>query len=209
MRTFLNPQILEAGVDEAGRGPLFGRVYVGAVIWPPQLIPSVEIKDSKQYKNHRERLRAYHYIKQQALAYSVTYIEPQEIDRLNISQAVIKGMHQALDGLNLSVDHILVDGNYFEPYYDAYYDRYPDFTTVKQGDALYYSIAAASILAKVDHDLYIEELCNRYLFLDNYDLRANKGYGSPAHLQALQQYGATQFHRRSFNRCKQAKQINI
>jgi ribonuclease HII len=192
--------VIEVGVDEAGRGPLFGRVYAGAVIWPSNLETSI-VKDSKKYTKTMDRERAYEYIMNNAIAYGISFIEPDEIDESNIYVAVMKAMHNAIRNIHISPQHILVDGDKFKPYMDQYGD-YPKFTTVIGGDNKYTSIAAGSVLAKVAHDRYIEEMCNRYPILDNYDLRNNKGYGTSKHLNAIKRYGVTQFHRRTFKCCQ-------
>lgn len=204
---FHSEDVIEVGVDEAGRGPLFGRVYVGAVIWPKDLVTSL-VKDSKKYTKISERERAYDFILEHAVAYGIAYVEAEEIDQLNIFKAVMKGMHQAIRNTHINPDHILVDGNSFTLYTDQYGDQ-PPYTTVIGGDNKYYSIAAGSVLAKVAHDRYITEMCDRYPILDRYDLRNNKGYGSPKHMEAIQKYGITQFHRQSFKCCQNMPLIYI
>jgi ribonuclease HII len=199
--------VIEMGVDEAGRGPLIGRVYAGAVIWPKDLISPL-VKDSKKYNKTSERERAYDYIIEHAIAYGVGYVEPEEIDQIGIYKAVMKAMHTALRNTYVNPDHILVDGNNFQPFTDQFGD-FPKFTTVIGGDNKYYSIAAGSVLAKVEHDRYIEDLCLHYPYLDRYDLKNNKGYGAPKHLKAIEEYGITQFHRQSFKSCQNTPIIYI
>jgi ribonuclease HII len=192
--------IIEVGVDESGRGPIIGRVYSGAVVWPDELVTPM-IKDSKKYKNASEREKAYDYIIDNAIAYGVAYVEPEEIDAIGIYKSVMKAMHMAIRNININPDHILVDGNLFIPYVDSYGDS-STFTTVIGGDNTYLSIAGGSILAKVEHDRYINDLCDRYPILEKYDLRRNKGYGTSSHMEAIQKYGVTQFHRQSFRCCQ-------
>jgi ribonuclease HII len=199
--------LLEVGVDEAGRGPLIGRVYAGAVVWPHDLI-SPCVKDSKKYGKPSDRERAYDYIIEHAIAWGVSYVEPEEIDDTNIYKAVMKAMHGAIKNTYIDPEHILVDGNSFKPYLDTYGGT-PNFTTVIGGDNTYYSIAAGSVLAKVEHDRYIIDLCERYPILDCYDLRNNKGYGAPKHLEAIKKYGITQFHRQSFKCCQDVPIVHI
>jgi ribonuclease HII len=191
--------ILEVGVDEAGRGPLLGRVYAGAVIWPNDLISPL-VKDSKKYKNASEREKAYAFIVQNVVAYGVGYVESEDIDHLNIYRAVNIAMHRAIQNTHIAPQHILVDGNSFKPFLD-HKGNYPCFTTIIGGDNKYYSIAAASVLAKVEHDRYINGLCDKFPILERYGLRSNMGYGSSTHMEALKEYGITQFHRRSFKCC--------
>lgn len=191
--------LLEVGVDEAGRGPIIGRVYAGAVIWPNDLTTTI-IKDSKKYNKICDREKAYDYIVENAIAYGVGFVEPEEIDSLGIYKSVIKAMHVAIQKTYINPDHILVDGNHFQPFSDQY-DTFPSFTTVIGGDNTYISIAAGSVLAKVEHDRYINHLCNQYPILEKYDLRNNKGYGTQSHMLAIQKYGVTQFHRQSFKSC--------
>lgn len=196
---FHSKDSLEVGVDEAGRGPIIGRVYAGAVIWPSELVTPI-VKDSKKYTKISDREHAYNFIIENAIAYGVAYVEPEEIDSLGIYKAVMKAMHNAIRNTNINPEHILVDGNHFQPYTDQY-DDCPQFTTVIGGDNTYCSIAAGSVLAKVEHDRYISDLCDRYPILEKYDLRRNKGYGTATHMEAIKKYGVTQFHRQSFKCC--------
>lgn len=191
--------VLEMGVDEAGRGPIFGRVYAAAVIWPKDLETNL-VKDSKKYKKAEERQTAYDYIMDNCVGYGIGFVEAEEIDKINIYQAVIKSMHMAINDTNINVDHILVDGNSFKPYEDQH-GEYTSYTTVIGGDDKYLSIAAASVLAKVEHDLYIKEMCDQYPLLNIYDLRKNNGYGTAKHLDAIKEHGISQFHRKSFKCC--------
>jgi len=192
--------VLEVGIDEAGRGPIFGRVYAGAVIWPKNLISPL-IKDSKKYTKKSEREQAYDFIIENAIAYGVAYVEPEDIDSTNIYKAVMTAMHNAIKNTYVNPQHILVDGNSFKPFIDQYGD-YTSFTTVVGGDNKYYSIAAASVLAKVSHDRYVNNLCDQNPALEKYDLRNNMGYGTAKHLAAIKQNGITQYHRQSFKCCK-------
>lgn len=199
METSSKKNIIEVGLDEVARGCMFGRVYTAAVIWPQDYSedPNYIIKDSKKLsKKKREEL--YHYITNTALDWNVNYIENDEIDKINILQATMKSMHTNLDNLLIDVDHILVDGTNFNQYSNVPY------TCVPKGDNKYYSIAAASILAKVEHDWYIEKLCEEYPELnEKYDLLSNMGYGTKTHMDNIKKYGISKFHRRSFGICKE------
>tara|TARA_Y100000591_G_C21785943_1_gene673789 strand:+ start:257 stop:874 length:618 start_codon:yes stop_codon:yes gene_type:complete len=198
METSSKKNIIEVGLDEVARGCMFGRVYTAAVIWPEDFEedPNYIIKDSKKLtKKKREEL--YDYIINTALDWNINYMEHYEIDKLNILQATMKSMHINLDNLLIDVDHILVDGTNFNQYSNIPY------TCIPKGDNKYYSIAAASILAKVAHDRYIEELCkNEPELHEKYDLLNNMGYGTKNHMDNIKKYGISEYHRKSFGICK-------
>ena len=208
LKTFYNKNMIEVGIDEAGRGPMFGRVYAGAVIMPKD--PDYDhklIKDSKKL-SARKRLMAYDYIKEYAVDYSVYYHNENMIDKINILKATMDAMHKAVDNLKTRPDHIMVDGTYFKPY--AYEGIHLPYTTIEKGDNLYTNIAAASIMAKVSRDNYIIELCKQYPDLDTYyNLSKNKGYGAKVHMDGIRKYGITKWHRKSFGICKTSNVIEI
>lgn len=204
MEVFCNKDKLEVGVDEAGRGPLFGRVYAAAVIWDPDKQPEVLITDSKKLNNWQLE-KAYSYIKEHALAYGVSYSTESDIKNLNILNATLQAMHRAISMCQLEPDLILVDGNRFDPYFSSRGEMV-DAETVINGDARYISIAAASILAKVERDRYVLEMCEAYPDLnERYDLASNKGYASARHREGIKKYGISQFHRVTFGCCKSAE----
>jgi len=189
---------LEVGIDEAGRGPLFGPVYTAAVIFPQdEEFLNDLIVDSKKLTSHRKRLIAYDYVKENAIDYSIFAVDEKMIDKLNIFHATYWGTHRALDKLTVIPEHILMDGNKFKPY-----DRdgeYIPHTCVVKGDNKYASIAAASILAKVERDLFIENICDKYPILEErYNMRNNKGYGTKDHMSGIEKYGVTDKHRFSY-----------
>lgn len=188
---------IEVGCDEAGRGPLFGRVYTGAVIWPSDVKSSL-IRDSKKL-SQRDKIIAYDFIRENAVGYSTDFAEPSEIDEKNILNATMCSMHRAIHGLYVLPDIILADGTYFPIYMDRKCEPV-SHVTIPKGDDTYYSIAAASILAKVEHDKYIIDLCDKEPMLDAYNLRKNKGYGSADHIKALEKHGRTKWHRNTFKR---------
>lgn len=198
MLSYLEKERLEVGMDEAGRGPLFGPVYTAAVIFPQEEEYLNEyIVDSKKLTSHRRRLMAYDYVKEHAVAYSTFAVNEKMIDKLNIFHATYWGMHQALDNLPIVPDHIIVDGNMFKPYSKE--GEYIPHTCVVKGDDKYASIAAASILAKVERDLYVEELCDKYPILEErYNMRKNKGYGTKDHMNGIKEHGVTSSHRFSY-----------
>jgi ribonuclease HII len=174
------------GVDEAGRGPLAGPVYAGAVILDPAR-PIVGLDDSKKLNEAtRERLAAE--IREKALAWSVAFATVEEIDRINILQATLLAMQRAVAGLSMCPSEILVDGN-----------RLPSFDqparAIIGGDATVAAISAASIMAKTLRDA---EMLRLHLGAPQYGLDRHKGYGTPEHLAALRLHGAAVFHRRSF-----------
>jgi ribonuclease HII len=182
---------IEAGCDEAGRGPLAGPVYAAAVILPPDFRHPL-LNDSKQMSEKaREELRPI--IEREALAWKVVAVEAEEIDRLNILWASVTGMQRAVLGLGVEPDFLLVDGNRFRPF-----GRYgkDSFRTVVHGDATYASIAAASVLAKTWRDERMRALALEY---PGYGWEHNMGYPTPEHIEAIRQLGYTPQHRRSFH----------
>ena len=204
-----DPEIVEAGIDEAGRGPMFGRVYVAAVVLPKDTDKEVYdhsiMKDSKRFHSRRRIREVYDYIKENAVSYCVAYEEAESIDLINIRQAVLQGMHNSIDGLTSRPNLLLVDGNDFKPYIKFKDDVWEQtqHICIKGGDNKYTSIAAASILAKVERDEWIDKMCDENPELDEiYGIRSNKGYGSKNHLEAIAKNGISKWHRRSYGICK-------
>ena len=179
---------IEAGCDEAGRGCLAGSVYAAAVILPPDYQNEL-LNDSKQL-TEKKRYQLRDIIEQDAVAWAVGIVTPQEIDRINILNASILAMHRALDQLKVRPEAIIVDGNRFKPYQQI------PATTIVKGDGKYLSIAAASILAKTYRDDYMNQLASEY---PQYDWLSNKGYPTKKHRDAIRQNGITPYHRRSYN----------
>ena len=174
------------GVDEAGRGPLAGPVVVAACILPPFLrIPG--INDSKKL-SEKKREELYKIIVKEALAYKVVFIKNEEVDELNIYNATKKGMLEAIKGLKIEPDYVLIDAM---PLGELKQSN----KSIIHGDALSASIAAASILAKVSRDQYMEKMDIKY---PNYGFSRHKGYGTKAHLEALEKYGPCPIHRKTF-----------
>ena len=186
------------GVDEAGRGPLFGRVYSAAVIISHR---NPEIKDSKKLTSKKIAELA-HYIKTHAEQYSISYSTEQEIDELNILQATMKSMRKCINDLHIyAADHIVaIDGPYFNRGDDI--NEKLEHKCVPFGDSLIYEISCAGILAKDARDNYIKELCERVPVCIHYDIANNKGYGSKKHMDAISRFGITEYHRKSFGPCK-------
>lgn len=180
-------KVVEAGCDEAGRGCLAGPVFAAAVILSKDFFHPLLNDSKKLTAARRYALRSY--IEAHAVAWSVASVDHEEIDRINILNASFKAMHLALNGLSVSPQLLLVDGNRFQPYGDI-----PHRCEVK-GDARFASIAAASILAKTYRDEYMEGLHREF---PQYHWDANKGYGTISHRQSIQSYGLSPYHRRSF-----------
>lgn len=185
---YLDPALIEAGCDEAGRGCLAGPVYAAAVILPKDYRHEL-LNDSKKL-SERKRYQLRTEIERDALAWAVGIADPTEIDEINILNASFLAMHRAIDQLKLRPQALLIDGNRFKPYSNLPY------TTVVKGDGKYMSIAAASILAKTYRDDYMRQLHAEY---PQYHWDQNKGYPSKAHREAILQYGTTPYHRKSFN----------
>jgi ribonuclease HII len=208
---------LEMGVDECARGPLFGRLYVAATILPKnEDFKHDEMKDSKKIKSRKKMRELSDYIKEHAIAWHIHFIEADVIDEINIRQAVLKGMKECIKQVLLKVDitakntFIVIDGNDFTGYTifdnDTQMIREVPYTTVEQGDGKYTFIAAASILAKNAHDEYILDLCKEHPgLITRYGLDTNVGYGTKKHLEGIIEHGITQWHRKTYARCKEAK----
>lgn len=181
-----NGKKVVCGVDEAGRGPLAGRVYAAAVVMPQGLI--IEgVNDSKKLTEKKREI-LFEKITEQALGYSIAWADEKEIDEINILQATYLAMKRAVDGLKIKPDVVLVDGN-----------RLPDFgipaEAIVKGDSLSHSIACASILAKVSRDRYICREAEKY---PEYSFEKHKGYGTKVHIEALKKYGPSPIHRKTF-----------
>ena len=185
---YLNKGLIEAGCDEAGRGCLAGAVYAAAVILPPDFQNEL-LNDSKQL-TERQRYQLRPIIEQEAVAWAVGIVSPEEIDKINILNASFLAMHRAIDGLQVRPQHLLIDGNRFRKYNDL------PHTTVVKGDGKLMSIAAASVLAKTYRDDYMNALHKEY---PHYDWDKNKGYPTKAHREAIAQHGTTPYHRLTFN----------
>ena len=191
LKPCLEPGRLEAGCDEAGRGPLAGPVYAAAVILPPDFHHPL-LNDSKQLtERQRDLLRPV--IEAEALAWAVEAVSAEEIDKINILKASVTGMQRAVLRLDPAPDFLLIDGNRFYPF-----DRYTRerFLTVVHGDATYASIAAASVLAKTWRDEKMRELAAEY---PQYGWDRNMGYPTPEHIEAVRRFGLTPWHRKSFH----------
>lgn len=188
LKSFLYNNLTEAGCDEAGRGCLAGPVVAAAVILPKKFKHSI-LNDSKKL-TEKQRAALKTEIINSAIAWKVAFVDNNEIDQINILRASIKAMHIAIENLEKEPQFLLIDGNRFYPYKNIKHQ------TIIKGDGIYFSIAAASVLAKTFRDEFMEKIHNEYPL---YGWNNNKGYPTSAHREALLKYGITPYHRRSFS----------
>jgi ribonuclease HII len=198
---------LELGLDEVGRGCLLGPIVVAGVIWSnnePINDLQYDIVDSKKCSDVKRKYLK-DYIESFSISHSHQFIYESDIDSMNVLQATMKGMHLCIDSIltNINIDTILVDGGYFPYYTEKESFEVIPHVCIHQGDNLYKSIAAASILAKEIRDTYIYELVQKHPELKKYDIENNKGYGTKKHIEAIKEYGITPWHRKTFGICKQ------
>ncbi|PIV63234.1 MAG: ribonuclease HII [Bacteroidetes bacterium CG02_land_8_20_14_3_00_31_25] len=186
--SFFKKGVIEAGCDEAGRGCLAGPVFAAAVILPKN-VNIVGLNDSKKL-SEKQRYNLREEIIKTAICYYVSQVDNNEIDKINILWASVSAMQKSLDKLQITPEHIIVDGNKFKPYKNIPY------TCIVKGDGKYQSIAAASVLAKTFRDDYMKELHNKF---PDYNWLNNKGYPTAEHISALKKYGSTPFHRKTFH----------
>lgn len=187
LKNAFNKLLVEAGCDEAGRGCFAGPVFAAAVILPPNFRHPL-LNDSKQM-SHEERMEVRPYIEKHALAFAVASCSVEEIDTINILRASFEAMHRAIRQLSIVPQHLLIDGNRFTPFPEI------PHTCIIEGDGKYKNIAAASVLAKTYRDDYMVKLHEEH---PHYCWNSNKGYGTPAHREAIAAFGITAHHRRSF-----------
>ena len=178
---------LEVGTDEAGRGCLSGPVVAAAVILPEGFEHPL-LNDSKQL-SEKKRIALRPFIEEHALAFGVSFVHQEEVDEINVLQASITGMQRAIAKLSVEPEFIIIDGNKFRPYKDIPYE------TIVKGDAKYMSIAAASVLAKTYRDDYMEKIHNEF---PAYNWKKNKGYPTKEHRNAIREFGANKYHRKTF-----------
>ena len=210
----------EICIDEAGRGCLFGHVYIACVVLPKDenAFPGENIKDSKKFTSKKKIKEVANTIKEHALYYHVSHLDSREIDKVNILQAVMIGMHKCIretilhfqkQDSSLTIDDFaaLIDGNYFKPY--SVFDEQKEMIvsiesyTFEKGDGRFMGIAAAGILAKTSRDAYVLDLCEEHEELSTrYGLHTNMGYATKAHREGIIEHGITQWHRKSYAPCK-------
>ncbi|MDE6714914.1 MAG: ribonuclease HII [Muribaculaceae bacterium] len=184
---FLNEGIIEAGCDEAGRGCLAGPVFAAAVILPPDFTNDM-LNDSKQL-SEKKRYQLRPIIEKEAVAWGVGVVSEKEIDEINILNASFLAMHRAIDALKVRPEALLIDGNRFKKY------KQLPHTCIVKGDGKMMSIAAASILAKTYRDDFMNQIHEKYPY---YGWNSNKGYPTAAHRKAIEQHGASEYHRKTF-----------
>jgi ribonuclease HII len=190
--------VIEAGCDEAGRGCLAGPVVAAAVILPPRFTNKT-LNDSKQL-TEKQRYELREIIEKKAITWAVGIVSPEEIDEINILNASFLAMHRAIDQLNQVPEHLLIDGNRFKDYKEI------PHTCMVKGDGRFYSIAAASILAKTYRDDIMLELHKDF---PNYQWDKSKGYPTKAHRAAIEKYGITEHHRKSFKLIEPQMQLDF
>jgi len=188
LKSYFDKKLIEAGCDEAGRGCLAGPVVAAAVILPKDYKNSI-LDDSKKISERKRDLLRIE-IMREALAWGIGKVSNEEIDKINILNASFLAMHRAIDHLSMRPELLLIDGNRFNPYQDLPYH------TIVKGDGKYLSIAAASILAKTERDAIMQKL---HLEFPNYDWNKNKGYPTRKHILAVEQFGQTKYHRKTFH----------
>lgn len=188
LRSYLYKNLTEAGCDEAGRGCLAGPVVAAAVILPKNFKHPV-LNDSKKL-TAKQRADLKDEIIDLAITWQVAFVSNNEIDEMNILRASIKAMHIAIEGLRKEPQFLLIDGNRFFPY------KTVKHKTIIKGDGLFFSIAAASVLAKTFRDEYMEKIHNEF---PEYGWNKNKGYPTSFHRAAILKYGITPYHRKSFS----------
>jgi len=188
----LNGNLIEVGLDEAGRGPLIGRVYAAVVNWGDTEI-NHNVMDSKKL-SPKKRAEVLKWIKENVDEWAVGFAEPEEIDKINILEATKLAMDRSLNQLTIKPDYLVIDGCGWEKKFITF-----KTTSIVKGDSKVYSIAAASILAKEFHDDYIKNICLENPELnERYDLLNNMGYGTAKHIEGIKKYGYSNFHRKSF-----------
>ena len=185
---FLHSDLVEAGCDEAGRGPLAGPVFAAAVILPKDFHHPLLNDSKKMTEKARELLRPI--IEREAIAWAVEEVSAEEIDTINILNASIAGMQRAVRKLSVKPEFLLIDGNRFKPFDDYRYQ------CIVKGDAKFTSIAAASVLAKTYRDEYMRKLAQEH---PQYGWERNMGYPTKEHIEAIRQHGYTPEHRKSFH----------
>lgn len=187
LKPFYHKDKIEAGCDEAGRGCLAGPVFAAAVILPLDFKNKI-LNDSKLLSS-KQRYALRDIIEKESIAWSVAKCSPIEIDKINILNASFKAMHRAINGLSQAPDHLLIDGNRFNPYKSFSFD------CIVKGDSKFASIAAASVLAKTYRDDYMKKAHKKH---PHFDWASNKGYPTPFHRSAILKHGPTSYHRKSF-----------
>lgn len=194
----IHPNLIECGTDEAGRGCLAGPVTAAAVVLPNDF-SHPWLTDSKQL-SEKKRIALKKIIEAEAISHAVTHVMMDEIDQINILNASILGMHRSIELLAPQPQFIAVDGNRFKPLLEI------PFETIVKGDGKFLHIAAASILAKTERDLYMKRLHDEF---PQYNWQQNKGYPTKQHREAIREFGPTPYHRKSFKLLPEQLKLNI
>jgi len=197
-RKYWKKNLIVAGIDEAGRGCLAGPVVAAAVIFKDTTVADIGINDSK-ILSPQKREKLYDIIKESALSYAVAFVDNRTIDKINILNATFKAMNKAIDKLSIMPDHLLIDGNRFR-------GGYLPYSTIIGGDSISISIAAASILAKVERDRYMIKAHKKY---PQYMFEKNKGYGTKQHFEMLKEHGYCDLHRLTFLKKGKSAQLEL
>ena len=195
---FFKKGIIEAGCDEAGRGCLAGPVYAAAVILPHDFHNDL-LNDSKKLTD-KQRYKLREVVEKEALAWAVGIVDNNEIDEINILNASFLAMHRAIDDLKIQPEHLIIDGNRFNAYKDVPHE------CIVKGDGKYFSIAAASILAKTYRDDFMNKIHEEH---PQYDWNKNKGYPTKKHREGIRETGITKYHRRSFKLLPEQLSLNF
>jgi ribonuclease HII len=190
--------ILEAGCDEAGRGCLAGPVFAAAVILPAGF--ESELLNDSKILTEKQRLELRPIIEKEALAWAVEAVSNEEIDKVNILNASFLAMNRAVQKLKIQPEHLLIDGNRFRPQTNI------QFTCMIKGDGRFFSIAAASVLAKTYRDDFMETIHAEF---PAYDWRKNKGYPTQKHRESIRKYGVTKYHRKTFRLLNEQLELNF
>lgn len=198
LKSYLYHNLSEAGCDEAGRGCLAGPVVAAAVILRKNFKHDI-LNDSKKLTS-KQRFSLRDEILEKAIAWNVAFVDNDMIDRMNILRASVKAMHLAIEGLSKKPQFLLIDGNRFFPYKNIKHQ------TIIKGDGLYFSIAAASVLAKTFRDEYMDKIHEEFPV---YGWDRNKGYGTEFHRKAIAEYGITRYHRKTFSLCETQLSIDF
>lgn len=198
LKSYFSKNTIEAGCDEAGRGCLAGPVVAASVILPSNFKHEL-LNDSKKLTD-KQRYKLRPIIEQEALSWAIGIIGPKEIDKINILNASFLAMHKAIDQLHKKPELLLIDGNRFNPYKDIKHE------CIIKGDGKYLSIAAASVLAKTYRDDVMKKYHDKFPF---YDWKNNMGYPTKKHREAIKKYGATVYHRKSFQLLPKQLKLNF
>lgn len=208
LKPYQNINNIEIGIDEAGRGCLFGDLFVAGVILPKNIEELIEehqviIKDSKKMSKKKRNISK-DFIKKYAIDYFICQVSNETIDTKNILVATLDGMQNVVRNIKIKPNKILVDGNRFNTYYDENNEKI-EHECIIGGDDSFLSIASASILAKTSKDDYIENIVKNNPDLEKYGLLTNSGYGTKKHIDAIKEYGISEWHRKTYSICDQEK----